>query len=108
MLKRTILIILFYFASTLSQLIEVQNLNNNNGYLTIKLDEIKTIDKFTKVLHIINITEYEITRDSIRSNIVMIESKSHLVEQMFHTLNHNFKTLDNKINNLKPHVRLRR
>lgn len=54
-----------------TQSLEIQNLNDNNGYVTIKLEDVRIIRNYKKVLHIINTTEYQNTRDIIYIKILL-------------------------------------
>lgn len=103
-----ILTALAILPSSLPQIIELQNLNNNNGYVTIKLDDVKTIRNFKKILHVINITEYEDARDIIQNNLKTLEGKDKPLTPMYNTLVNNFNLLQRKIDSLKPHTRQRR
>lgn len=50
-----------FTTATKAQTLDIQDLSNNNGYIPIKTGETKTIEHYTKILHIINTTEYERT-----------------------------------------------
>ena len=90
------------------QNIEIQNINDNNGYVTIKLDDLRLINSYTKILHVVNITEYQYTRDKIYKNIKIIKRKAKLMKPMLNTLLHNFNQLNQTIENLVPHSRHKR
>lgn len=92
----------------LCQKLEIQDFNNNNGFVTIKIGEVDIIRKYTKVLHVINITEYENAKEHIKENIKIIQGGNVLPNPMLNTISHNFKILENKITNLKPHLRQKR
>lgn len=102
---RTILIICTTLLLVKPQTIDIQELNENHGYIIIKLGEQEIVKNFKKNLHIINITEYETARDLIGNNIETIRDKHYLIEPMYATLTHHFDILNRKINNLKPHTR---
>lgn len=91
-----------------TQQLTIQDLNNNNGYIMIKLEEIQLINNYTKILHIINTTEYETAAKQIQNNINTLEPKSKLIGPIFTTIKHSFKHLETKIKALKPHYRQKR
>lgn len=86
----------------------MQNLNENNGYIVIKLGKIKIIQDFQKILHIINITEFERNRNEIKNSIDIIGKLIRNDDPTFLTTVHNFNLLDAKIHGLKPHERNKR
>lgn len=89
------------------QRIDIQDLNNNNGYVPIKIEEVKIIKDYTKVLHIVNLTEYEITKEHIRNSLNLLKPNTSAVKPMFDTIHRNFILLEEKIKNLHPHPRPR-
>lgn len=102
----------FVIATTLptsmTQEIHLHDFNNNNGYTKINLGKVKIIKSYTKVLHVINITEFERTTNHIRSNILSLESKLDLIGPMYNTINQSLVLLDAKIENIKPHSETKR
>lgn len=91
-----------------AQRIEVQDLTNNNGYVTIKLGEVKLIKNYNKTIHIINTTEYENTKDIIKNNIEILKHKSGEIGPIYSTLVHSLQLLESKITNIKPHFKAKR
>ena len=104
----SILILLMILTITKTQDIQITDLNNNNGYITINLGEIKIFKNYVKVLHIINITEFETTKEHIHNNIIKLEDKTELLGPMFMTLKQNLLLLTAKIQNIKPHFKTKR
>lgn len=102
------LIFLMMLTITISQEITLHDLNNNNGYITLNLDKVRLIKNYVKVLHIINITEIENTKNIIKENILTFENKINIIGTMYKTINQNFILLDTKIENMKPHNKNKR
>lgn len=106
MLTPTI-ILLTYIITTHTQTIEIQDLTNNNGYINIKLENIQIVDNYTKILHIINLTEYQIAKDNILDNLNALHNKKK-TNSIIQTTIYNYKLLENKLNKLLPYNRKRR
>lgn len=107
------LLILAYFTINIlshirTQSIEIQDISHNEGYVPIKLEDRKLVKNYVKVLHIINITEYEVTSKQIFKNIEKLEAKSSVIGPMLNTIKHNYNLLENKIDFLKPHTKIKR
>lgn len=94
--------------TTVAQQIDIQDLTNNNGYIPIKTEEIKVIDHYSKILHIINITAYEDTVTLILHNIQGLAANRIESKHLLDTVNKNFLLLEKKIENLNPHFRHKR
>lgn len=97
---------------TRTQLLNIQDLTSNNGYLPIKVDEVKTIEQYNKILHVINITAYTDSLHLIYQNIKTINSSltrtNPETESLVDSITKNYEILDVKVSNLKPHFRERR
>lgn len=63
---------------------------------------------YIKVLHIINSTEFEIAKERIKSNILIFQNKSILVNPMYNAISQNFILLKAKVKNIRPHIRSKR
>lgn len=87
---------------------DIQDLTNNNGYVPIKMDEFKPIEHYDKILHILNLTEYEQTVDIIMENIKTLEKTTVDAKPLLDTIDKNFELLRAKIDNLHPHLRTKR
>lgn len=91
-----------------TQEIHLQDLNNNNGYITLHMGNERIIKSYNKVLHIINTTEISLTKDHIKDNVLNLKPKSEIIGPMYNTLNQSLTLLEAKIENMKPHYRQRR
>lgn len=91
-----------------AQIIDVQDLSYNNGYIPIKTGEIKIVEHYIKILHIINTTEYERTLEIIQTNMDILKTSSTESKRLIDTVNKNFMLLRAKIENLNPHFRKKR
>lgn len=109
--KCIILIILLTYSLTFAENIRkqlfIEDMDNNNGYVAIILDEVKLTENYIKVLHLVNITEYEKTINNIGINIDIIKN-GNFNNPLFSTINQNYLHLRQKIINLRPHIRSKR
>ncbi|XP_058978987.1 uncharacterized protein LOC131802631 [Musca domestica] len=103
-----IIIMVAFTTATKAQTLDIQDLSNNNGYIPIKTGETKTIEHYTKILHIINTTEYERTLETIKTNIDILKTSNTESKRLLDTVNKNFMLLKAKIENLNPHFRKKR
>lgn len=107
----TLLVLIILIYGIHAENIEIIDLDNNNGYLPIKVDEVRLIEYNMKVLHIINITELEVARNQIEVNIKMLnetlpsDTKNDYIHR---TLLRNFRELDTKLKALTPKIRNKR
>lgn len=106
----TILVTFLAFTTlTKQQTMVIKNLDSNNGYTTIKLNNVKIIDNFKKIIHTINITEYKITQTNIEENLNLLKQDGKfIIKPLYNTLTHNFEILKRKINALRPHSKSKR
>ena len=91
--------------------VEVIDLENNEGYVPIKIGDIRLIDHTIKILHIINITEIEIARNQIEDNIKLLNRTlpSDSINDNIHmTIVRSFIELDTKLRALTPKTRYKR
>lgn len=95
-----------------AQLLNIQDLTSNNGYLPIKVDEVKTIEQYNKILHEINITAYTDSLYLLQQNIKTINSSltktNPETSSLLDSITKNYEILNVKISNLKPHFRGKR
>lgn len=91
-----------------AQTFDIQDLSNNNGYIPIKTGETKIVEDYIKIIHIINITEYEQTVEIIKNNIDILKTSSNESKKLLDTVNKNFVLLKAKIENINPHFRKKR
>ena len=97
------------FLSTISaQSIDIQDLTNNNGYIPIKTGEQKVIDRYNKILHIVNVTAYTDTLNLIYENLQTLDASTVETKTLLDTINKNFALLKGKVDGLNPHLRQRR
>lgn len=93
---------------TEAQHIDVQDLTNNNGYIPIKMEELKTISHYDKTLHFINLTAYDETMQLIANNIATLQGSTLEDKQLLDTIGKSFRLLQAKISSLHPNSRSRR
>lgn len=91
-----------------TQTLELQDLSKNNGYVPIKTGEFRLIEHYNKILHIVNVTEYEQTLELITDNIRKLKGTTKETEPLLNSIIKNFALLKAKIDNLNPHFRTRR
>lgn len=103
-----LLLMSFHLKSTRTQYIEIQNLNENNGYITLKTGQRRIIHDLRKSIHIINITEFESNTNNIRNTISVLGNLTTESDPSFLSMIHNFNILQSKLNGLKPHIRHKR
>lgn len=90
------------------QLMEIQDLTENEGYIPIKESDIRIVDHYRRIYHLINLTHYYNTIEIIDNNINSLHgSVSDLMPLLDTTLN-NFNLLKIKLDNLSPNFRIRR
>lgn len=93
-------------AETTQKQLFIEDLGNNNGYIAIRLENVRLIDNYFKILHIVNITEFQKTIDNIGININIIKN-NHFNNPIFGTIYHNYLQTKRKIENLRPHSHIR-
>lgn len=81
------------------QSIEVNEVNSGNGFLLIKQKEIKIIQQYSKILHVINLTQYDENIQTIKTNIIQISTITTIPETTLHTI----KQLEHDFNTIIPH-----
>lgn len=108
MYRLSLLILLTITTLTATQTIDIHDLTNNNGYIPIKIGEHRVIEYYKKVLHIVNITEYEQTITIIKDNINVLQTSNTDSKTLLDTINKNYILLVTKVNNLIPHFKQRR
>lgn len=101
-------LILTLFTIAKAQYLDIQDLTNNNGYIPIKLDEVKPIESYSKIIHVINITLYEETLNLIADNIAMLKTTTTDTKTLLDTVDKNFAILKAKIVSLSPKFRQKR
>lgn len=99
---------LTFLTTVTAQTLDIQDLTNNNGYIPIKTGEFKAIEHYDKVLHIVNLTEYERTVEIITNNINTLGKAIVDEKPLLDTVDKNFALLRAKINNLHPHFKTKR
>lgn len=104
----TIWTLILILAITNAQYLDIQDLTNNNGYIPIKLDEIRPIENYSKIIHIINITMYENTLELIANNIATLKTTNTDTKSLLDTVYKNFAILKAKVENLNPQFRQKR
>lgn len=107
----TLLLILLLTATlkaTHSQIMEIQDLTENEGYIPIKEDNINIIDHYNRIFHFVNLTNYYNTLENINKNIKLLDSPISDLQPLIDTKKNNFKSLKRKLDNLTPHFRSRR
>ncbi|XP_037930425.1 uncharacterized protein LOC119665205, partial [Teleopsis dalmanni] len=103
-----LILIITFLTTTRSQSIDIQDLTNNNGYIPIRTGDLKVIDHYNKILHIVNITAYTDTLNLILQNIQSLKVNRIETKAVSDTVNKNFALLKGKIENLNPHFRQKR
>lgn len=101
----TALIIMTIAATYRTQEIRIHDLNNNNGYTTLELEDVKIIRSYHKILHIINTTEFDLSKEYIKRNVLSLQPKAYLIGPMYNSLNQSLFLLEAKIENIKPQRR---
>lgn len=81
-----------------AQKLEIQNLNQGQGFVMIKDQEIKIIQNYNKILHVINLDSWINNLEIIKSNIDQLNYKN-----QYQTMIHSFNSLQEEINNVVPH-----
>lgn len=104
----TWIIILTLIMTTNAQYLDIQDLTYNNGYIPIKLDEIRPIETYSKIIHIINVTMYEETLRLIADNVAILKTTTTDTKTLLDTVDKNFAILKAKIANLSPQFRRKR
>lgn len=101
-------VILTLIALSNAQYIDIQDLTNNNGYIPIKLDEIRPITGYSKTIHIINTTMYEGILERITDNVSILKTTTTDAKPLLDTVVKNLAILKAKIENLSPQFRQKR
>lgn len=104
-----ILILLLTILETIkAETMHIQDLTNNNGYIPIKIGEFRPIEHYNKVLHIVNLTEYEQTLELITNNVNTLRGTTTETKTLLATVDKNLALLEAKISNLHPHFKSKR
>ena len=80
--------------------IEIIDLDNNEGYLPIKIEDVQLIDHNLKIMHIINVTELEVAKNQIKDNMNLLKitlPSDNINDSIYITLLRNFKELEFKL-----------
>ena len=91
--------------------IEITDLNINEGYLPIKIGEMKLINHYIKIIHIINTTELEVAKTQIKINMDLLKRtlpSDSINDNIYTTLSRNFHELESKLKTLMPRHRNKR
>lgn len=106
------LILIIFWAFTLrtlhSQIMEIHDLTDNEGYIPIKEDNINIIDHYNRIFHFVNLSNYYNTLRNIEKNVKSLDSPISDLQPLIDTMKSNFKSLNRKLDNLTPHFRNRR
>lgn len=102
------ILILTLITTITAQTMDIQDLTNNNGYVPIKTGEFRPIEYYSKILHILNLTEYERTLDIITENINALRMTTFNNKPLLDTIDKNFELLQVKVDNLHPRLKSKR
>lgn len=86
---------------------EIEDLTNNPGIMTLKTNEARIITEHHKFIHIINLKDIEENIENIKNNIKLV-SKDKNPHMVLETLNHKFLILENSFKIIQPHFRYKR
>lgn len=81
--------------------IQITDLNHGNGFVIIKLNEVKIIDNYTKILHIVNLTNFE-------TNIRILEEQVHKIPMQNNEIIKLTKNARYEFETIMPHHRTKR
>lgn len=84
-----------------AQVIELTDMNYGNGFTLIQLNDTQIIQNYNHLIHIVNLTEYEI-------NILALESTVLKNSESSHELSNQLSNLKAKFQSIIPHNRNRR
>lgn len=81
-----------------TQMVEVIPINTENGYTIFKWNEKPIVESFTKILHLVNLTEYNELITLIEFNINLLNFESNddnlkLLQRELKSLKHNYKMI---------------
>lgn len=85
------------FGLAKAKMLDVRGLTNNNRYIPIKIGELKTIERYNKILHIINVTAYTKTTILILWNTQVLKSSTTESKSLLDSLHENTAILNEKI-----------
>lgn len=105
MIHSIILTTLVILSTCDGQLMEVEYLTNNHGYLPLEQGSVRTIDNYRKILHIVNITNYESTLELISTNIDELSSNMLTTKPIIQSIRNSLFLLKAKIYSIIPHHR---
>lgn len=80
------------------QRLDVQYLNDGQGFIMIKNEELQIINNYRKILYTIDLDSWKENLIIIKNNIANFSFCNH-----YPTMLHNFNALEEEINNLLPH-----
>lgn len=66
-------LLLLLVTSVYTQSIQIIPLKDDNGFALIQLEEIKIVENYNKILHIVNITEYRETIEKVQNNMNLLQ-----------------------------------
>lgn len=93
---------------TNAQFIDIQDLTNNHGYIPIKIKDVKIIDKYIKIIHVINTTQYLETANILQENIHKLANTYTNISPLLDSVNKSMDICKTKIKNLTPKFRQKR
>lgn len=94
-----ILILTIFIHLSIQQMIEVIDVTQGNGFALIRQDEIKIIKNYKKILHLINLTQYDENIKIIKNNVNRLKIVTNIPETLMYNLIH----LENDFNSIIPH-----
>lgn len=86
---------------------EIEDLTNNPGLMTLRTNEARIIEEHHKLVHVINLLNFENSIKNIRDNINYI-SNGKCQHMIVETLRHKLIILENSFEVIKPHFRTKR
>lgn len=102
------LITLLLLRTVKPQILDVQDLSDNHGYLPIKIKDVDIVDYYIKVIHVINTTKYIDTANMINDNIQKLANTYSNVTPLLESIGKSMDLCRTKISNLIPKFRQKR
>lgn len=102
MIRMIILLTSFWIIINEAQKVEITPIYTEHGYSILKLEERPIVDSYSKILHIIDLREFENVLDILKTNIKRISLNDS--DSNFNLLEKEMKILERNIKSLIPHT----
>ena len=99
-----VLLFLSLLGTGYTQWIQIDSIKTDYGFILLKKGVEPVIESYTKLLHVINITDYQVTLNNLESNFELLGEGREIIGPELELARHNLNTLlpiENRKNRIK-------